>query len=221
MQLLAGGVMIIDIEGTDGSGKATQTKLLFEHLKNFGKCLLLSFPNYDSPSSQVVKMYLNGDLGNNSSFSGYQASAIFAVDRLATIKQTDLTQFDFVILDRYTPSNMIHQSTRINNVEELNQFLNWVQDFEYVKLGLPKPDKILFLDMPVEISAALAHSRTALKNQQQADILEADTAHLTTAYQRAKFVAQKFGWLRIDCADGNKPKTITEIHNLILKALDL
>ena len=214
--------MIIDIEGTDGSGKHTQTKLLYEYLVSKGyKCKMISFPNYDSNSSAPVKMFLAGELGGSANcLNGYQASALYAVDRLVTMKQLDVNAYDYILLDRYTPSNMIHQSTRIKDMEELNSFLDWLEDFEYGKLNLPKPDRILFLDMPVEYSIKLARERATLKNGQTKDILEQDSTHLFKAYDRAKYVAEKFNWTTIKCVN-NGLKSMEEIHADILTKLNL
>lgn len=214
--------MLIDIEGTDGSGKHTQTKMLYEKLVKLGyKCKMISFPNYESNSSALVKMFLAGELGDNADcLNGYQASVLYAVDRLATMKQINCEDYDFVLFDRYTPSNMIHQSTRIKDKQELDYFLDWLEDFEYGKLNLPKPDRILFLDMPVEYSMQLARARSELKNGQTKDILEEDSSHLSKAYERAKYVADKFNWTTINCVD-KKLKSVEEIHLDILTNLGL
>ena len=212
--------MIIDIEGTDGSGKKTQTDLLFNYLQNKGyKVKKISFPNYESNSSALVKMYLNGEFGENQSLNGYQASAFYAVDRFATMKKINVDDYDFVLFDRYVPSNMIHQSTRIKNKKELDEFLDWIVDFEFEKLALPKPDKTLFLDMPVEISVNLARQRSELKNGQNKDILESDVQHLKNAYEKAKYVAKKYNWIEIDCKKVQTIKSIDEIHQEILTKL--
>ena len=215
--------MIIDIEGTDGSGKHTQTKLLYEFLLSKGyKCLSLSFPNYESNSSAPVKMYLNGDICENADdINGYQASSLYAVDRFITMSKINIDDYDFVLFDRYVPSNMIHQSTRIKDQKEIDRFLEWVEDFEYGKLKLPKPDKILFLDVPVEISMSLARARKTLKNGESKDIHEKDDNHLKNAYLKAKYVAKKFDWITIDCSKNNKIKSIEEIHKDILTKLNL
>ena len=220
---IKGGFMIIVIEGTDGSGKATQTKLLNESLQKLGfKTKVISFPNYASNSSAPVKMYLGGELGNNADcLNAYQASALFAVDRLLTMKLVDVSAYDFIILDRYTPSNMIHQACKIANTSERVSCLDWLNDFEYGKLNLPKPDKILFLDLPTEISLNLAHSRKDLKNGQKQDIHENDTAYMQKAYDCAKFVANKYNWEVIKCYEGNQILPIETIHEKILEALDI
>jgi len=215
--------MIIDIEGTDGCGKKTQTELLYNYLVNQGfKVKEFSFPNYESNSSALVKMYLNGEFGENvNDINVYQASVFYAVDRLGTMINFNVKEYDFVLFDRYVPSNMIHQSTRINDLKELDYYLDWLEDFEYVKLKLPKPDKVLFLDVPIDISMKLARQRGELKNGQVQDIQEKDDNHLKNAYIRGKYVANKFNWLVVDCSNGETIKTIDEIHQDILTKLDL
>ena len=215
--------MIIDIEGPDGCGKKTQTDLLFNYLSGKGfKVKKISFPNYDSESSALVKMYLRGEFGENANdINGYQASALYAVDRFATMSQIDVNEYDFVLFDRYVPSNMIHQSTRIKDETELNHFLDWIDDFEYNKLKLPKPDRILFLNVPVEISMNLARARAELKNGEQKDIHEKDDNHLINAYEKANYVAKKYNWIIIDCVKDENIKSIDEIHKDILTKLGL
>ena len=214
--------MIIDIEGIDGTGKATQTKLLYDHLTSKGySCILISFPNYSSPSSAPVKMYLGGDLGDKAEcLDAYQTSSLFAVDRLITMNRIDLLKYDFVLFDRYVPSNMIHQSTKIKDKKQLDDFLTWVDDFEYNKLKLPRPDITIFLDLPADISFQLSKNRKELKSGLKKDILESNKNHLISAYERAKYVATKFNWVNINCVD-KKLKSIEEIHKEILTKLNL
>lgn len=215
--------MIIDIEGTDGSGKKTQTDLLFKYLvSNGNNCLKISFPNYDSPSSAPVKMYLGGELGDGANcLNSYQASSLYAVDRLITLKKIDLSEYDYVLFDRYVPSNMIHQATLIRDNKARENFLNWVEDFEYNKLGLPRPDVVVFLDMPVEASLKLIEARKGNKNGQKKDILE-NKEHLLNAYASAKYVADKYKWIHIKCVDNsNKIKSVEKIHEEILTNLNL
>lgn len=220
---LKGGFMIIVIEGTDGSGKATQTKLLNESLQKLGyKTKVISFPNYASNSSAPVKMYLGGELGDSADcLNAYQASSLFAVDRLLTMKLVDIAEYDYIILDRYTPSNMIHQACKIADTNARVSCLDWLNDFEYNKLSLPKPDKILFLDLPTEISLKLAHNRKDLKNGQKQDIHENDTAYMQKAYDCAKFVAHKYDWEVIKCYEGDQILPIETIHEKILEALNI
>ena len=213
--------MLINIEGTDGCGKKTQTELLYKHLTNLGKkCLLISFPNYDSPSSALVKMFLGGEFGcDNNVIDAYQASAFYSVDRVATMAKINVKDYDYVIFDRYVPSNMIHQSARVKDRNELEELINWIDEFEFGKMRLPRPDKILFLDVPVEVSLKLANARVDLKNGQAHDIFEEDKNHMFMAYENAKYVAKKFGWERIDCISDGKLKSIEEIHQDILTKL--
>ena len=213
--------MLIDIEGTDGCGKKTQTELLYKYLVGKGKkCLLISFPNYDSPSSALVKMFLGGEFGSSANvIDSYQASAFYAVDRVATMAKINVNDYDYVIFDRYTPSNMIHQSARVQDQNNLDGLLNWIDDFEFNKMRLPRPDKILFLDVPVEVSLALANARKDLKNGQAHDILEEDKNHMKLAYENAKYVAKKFGWQNIDCVEKGNLKSIEQIHKEILTKL--
>ena len=215
--------MIIDIEGTDGCGKKTQTDLLFDFLTNKGyKVKKISFPSYESESSALVKMYLRGEFGENANdVNAYQSSALFAVDRFATMSKIRVEDYDYVLFDRYVPSNMIHQSTKIQDKKCLDEFLDWIEDFEYNKLKLPKPDKILFLDVPVEISIKLARQRANLKNGEQKDIHEKDDDHLINAYNKAKYISNKFNWTTVDCVANNNIKTIDEIHKDILTKLCL
>ena len=211
--------MIINIDGTDGCGKKTQTELLYKFLTDKGyKCKIVSFPNYESPSSSLAKMYLGGAFESFGGVDSYQASAFYAVDRVATMKMVNVNDYDYVILDRYVASNMIHQSARIKDKSKVDEFLHWVDNFEFNDLKLPRPDKTLFLDMPVEISLELARSRGTLKNGQTHDILEEDSEHMKKAYNNAKYVANKFGWDVINCYD-KKLKTIDEIHKEILTKL--
>ena len=215
--------MLINIEGTDGCGKKTQTELLYKYLTSIGKkCLLISFPNYASPSSTLVKMFLGGEFGSDAkTIDAYQASAFYSVDRVATMAKINVNDYDYVIFDRYVPSNMIHQSARVNDKKELEELISWVDEFEFEKMRLPRPDKILFLDVPVEVSLKLANARADLKNGQAHDIFEEDRNHMYKAYENAKYVAEKFNWERIDCVENGKLKTIEEIHQDILTKLNV
>jgi len=215
--------MLINIEGTDGCGKKTQTELLYKYLTGKGKkCLLVSFPNYESPSSALVKMFLGGEFGSEDCvIDAYQASAFYAVDRVATMAKIDVKDYDYVIFDRYVPSNMIHQSARVKDKKDLEELITWIDDFEFDKMKLPRPDKILFLDVPVEVSLALANARKDLKNGQAHDIFEEDKNHMNIAYKNAKYVAEKFDWERIDCVSDGKLKSIEEIHKEILTKLGI
>lgn len=212
--------MIIDIEGTDGCGKFTQTKMLYQYLTNKGyKCKIISFPNYDSPSSILVQKYLNGEFGDANGLNGYQASALYGIDRMLTMKQINVKDYDYILFDRYTPSNMIHQSRLLKSKREIDKFLDWVADFEYNKLKLPAPDIVIFLDMPVEYSLKLIRERGANKNGQSKDILE-NEEQLTLAYNSAKYAAQKMEWRTLRCVQNGGLLSKEIIHEKIKRIIN-
>lgn len=141
------------IEGGDGSGKATQTRLLTEHLQRDGYDVKsVSYPDYDSDSSALVKMYLRGDFGSDAdAVNPYAASAFFAVDRFASYQmkwKAFYEQGGIVIADRYTTSNMLYQMIKIDDPAQRRAYLAWLEDFEFRKMGLPAPDKVFLLDVP-------------------------------------------------------------------------
>ena len=211
---------LIVIEGVDSSGKATQTKLLIENLKKKGKNVFgVEFPNYKSKSSELVKMYLNGDFGKNANdINPYMASVFFAADRAATYK-TEWKSFkgDIIIADRYTTSNMIHQAAKFEKNSDKDKFLDWIYDFEYNKLELPVPDLTLFLDMPVKYAKILMENRlNKIDNTSVKDIHESDDAYLQKSYDNAVYVAKKLSWKRISCVENERIKSVEEISNEIL-----
>lgn len=216
---------LIVIEGVDSSGKATQTRILHEKLIQKGLVAnKIEFPNYQSTSSDVVKMYLNGDFGKDpESVNAYAASILFAVDRFATVKNTAKDIFeksDVVILDRYTTSNMVHQASKISDISQKDKFLDWLYDMEYKKLTLPEPDLTIFLDMPVEYAKQLMANRAnKIDNTMQKDIHESNDKYLYEAYNNACFVAEKYNWKRICCVQNKKLRTIPDIAEEILNAV--
>lgn len=211
---------IIVIEGTDGCGKQTQAERLTKKLQELGyNAKKVSFPNYDSPSASPVKMYLGGEFGNSDkSLDAYQASVLFSVDRLCTF-QKDLKDFyendGIIIFDRYVQSNMLHQAGKLSSLSEINDYCEWLDNLEFDVLKLPRANRVIFLDVPVEISIELAHSREGLKAQTSKDIHEQNPDHLLHAYSCGKYMIEKFGWDRIDCVVGNKMRTIEDIGNEI------
>lgn len=216
---------IIVIEGVDSSGKATQSKILSDRLKNEGKAVIsVEFPNYHSTSSSVVKMYLAGDFGTDpSDVSPYAASTFFAVDRFASVRGEWKEYFDdgnIVIADRYTTSNMVHQASKLEDTKEKSEFLDWLYDFEYNVLSLPKPDLVIFLDMPVENARQLMKERAnKIDNSSVKDIHERNEGYLQKSYDNACFVAEKYGWKRIKCAIDGKVRSIDDIADEIYNAV--
>ena len=216
---------LIVIEGTDGSGKKTQADLLLKYLQSKGENAIgQSFPNYNSPACAGVKMYLNGDFGDANCFTAYQANALYAVDRLCTMEKhkKHIADGGCIVFDRYVQSTMLHQAGLISDLAERDRFLEYVDNFEFNILKLPRPDVVIFLDIPVEFSKKLADARAAYKSGNDKDIYEADVNHLKNAYNAGKYVAEKYGWLIIQCLDNNgNLKTIDQIHNEIVKALEI
>lgn len=217
---------IIVIEGTDGSGKQTQSIKLYERLKAEGyNVIRQSFPNYESNSSAPVKMYLGGELcAKASDLDAYQTSALFAVDRLCTYMKDLKAHYDaggVVILDRYTQSNMLHQAGKIKDKDARDKFLDWLDRFEFEELKLPRADKVIFLDVPPGVSIRLAHERADLKAGTKQDIHEQDNSHLIDAYDSGKYVANKYNWEIINCVENNNLKSIDEIHKEIINKINL
>ena len=218
---------LIVIEGLDSSGKETQSKLLSEYIEKSGKKVKrIEFPNYKSDSSALVRMYLGGEFGNSPNcVNAYAASTFFAADRYATYK-TDFEQFlnegGIVVADRYTTSNMIHQASKIGDREERNKYLEWLDDFEYNLLGLPKPDKVIFLDMPMEIAAKLMAARAnKIDGSEKKDIHERNKEYLAATYSAALEVAEKFGWEHVMCGKDGEPLSIEEINREVIKAAEV
>lgn len=211
---------IIVIDGTDGCGKQTQSKLLATRLERAGYPVKLqSFPNYDSQSSGPVKMYLGGEFGDAQSLDSYQASTLFAVDRLCTLYGGELKKFyddgGILILDRYTQANMIHQAGKLSNMQDVDTLLDWIDTFEFQTLRLPRADKVIFLDVPVDVSMRLMEERGVHKTGTKKDVHEEDPNHLRHAYDTGKYVGKKFGWDMIDCTDNGKLKSREEISDII------
>lgn len=215
--------LIISIEGTDGAGKHTQQQLLANDLKELGFAVFdQSFPNYESESSSPVKMYLNGEFGATSnSLDAYQASVLYAVDRMCTFKKTLQPHYDngeILLFDRYVQSNFIHQCSKIDDWDKKLDFIAWEEELEYNTLGLPRPDLIFFIEMPVEKSLELARARAEYKTGESKDIHEEDTSYMTRSYENGLNLAKKLGWNIIHCVDeeGNI-KHIEDIHAEIME----
>ena len=213
---------LIVIEGLDGSGKATQAARLTEALKTQGKDVKqISFPNYASDSSALIKMYLGGQFGSHpDDVNAYAASLMFSMDRYASYKQDWGAFYEaggLVIADRYTTSNAVHQASKLPP-EERTVFLNWLFELEYGKLGLPKPDLVLYLDMPTEITEKMMRSREAATGT-HADIHEQDEAYLKSCREAAREIVKDCGWTVIHCAKGDAPRTVEDIHNEVYKTV--
>lgn len=208
---------LIVIEGTDSSGKETQTKKLYERLANeVEKVRKISFPNYESPACEPVKMYLAGAFGDNAlNVNPYPVSTMFAIDRYASYKM-DWESFynagGIIVTDRYTTSNMVHQASKIENIDEKSKYLGWLEDLEYNKMGIPKPDLVIFLNMPTETAVKLMEARkNKITGEEKKDIHEKDTSYLKKSYDNACDIAKKYNWQEIKCVENKRLKTIEEI----------
>ena len=210
---------LIVIEGLDGSGKSTQLSLLPDGLSANGiDCRTVSFPDYESDSSALVKMYLSGKFGTKpSDVNPYAASAFYTVDRYASYKSVWGEYYNAggtVVSGRYTTSNAVHQTSKLPE-SEWKAFLDWLYDFEYGKIAIPKPDKVIFLDMPVGVSQKLLDRRYSAGGGK--DIHESDTEYLENCRKAAVFTADYSGWSIIPCAAGGEPRSVEEISDDILK----
>lgn len=216
---------IIVIEGCDGSGKQVQTKKLYDRLKEKNlNVISQSFPNYESDSSAPVKMYLNGELSTTANeLDAYQSSILFATDRLCTYQKYLKKYYEnnsIIILDRYVQSNMFHQGGKIKSLQDRDKFLNWLDDLEFNALKLPRPDIVIFLDMPPEVSIKLAKQRKDLKSATKKDIHEDDYEYLINSYKVGLEIAKKFNWNIIHCMNGDKIKSVEEIHEEIFNSIN-
>ena len=211
---------LIVIEGTDGSGKSTQFKLLTSRLEaenhRFQK---LVFPQYAEPSSALIRMYLGGEFGTKpSDVNAYAASTFYAVDRYASYKKVWSDWYEqggLIVSDRYTTSNAVHQASK-EPVEKQPDFLKWLYDLEYDKLGLPKPDLVIYLDVPTDFTEAMMRRREADTNT-HADIHEQDMAYLATCRRTGKAAAEFYGWTVIQCVKDGAMRSIEDIHEEIYR----
>lgn len=206
---------LIVFEGTDGSGKATQSRLLCSCLEAEGiPFRKIDFPRYGKPSAAMVQEYLNGNLGKKpSDVNAYAASMFFSMDRYASYKQ-DWGDFyeagGLVVADRYTTSNAVHQASKLLKSER-KEYLDWLFELEYGKLGLPKPDLVIYLDMPTEITEQMMRQREQATGT-HADIHEQDETYLKNCRANAKEIVKECGWSVLNCAKDGNPRTPEDIH---------
>ena len=215
---------LITIEAGDGSGKATQTRALYNRLRSEGyKVMQVAYPDYESDSSALVKMYLGGAFGQQADdVSAYGASVFFAVDRYASFQMKWKEAYEkgtIILADRYTTSNMVHQAVKLTDIQEREDFLAWLWDFEFGRLQLPVPDRVIYLDMPPEISDRLINSRAAKDSSRKKDIHEKDTIYLHHCHRAYNEVAEKYGWVKISCAQHGNLRTVQDIHEDVYQAV--
>lgn len=211
---------LIVIEGLDGSGKSTQEELLKKKLEALGiKFNFIKLPNYDDPACELVKMYLSGRFGSNpSDVNAYAASSFYAVDRYVSYNCYWREQYlngELFLADRYTTSNAYHQLTKTPR-DEWDKYLEWLEDFEYVKLGIPKPDAVIYLEMPIDISQKLMTSRYE-GDESKKDIHEKDVEYLNKCRVAADYACKKLGWSRIECGKDGQPYPVESISEKIFE----
>ena len=211
---------LIVIEGTDGSGKSTQFRLLTQRLENehiaFQKIVC---PQYAEPSSALIRMYLGGEFGTKpSDVNAYAASSFYAVDRYASYKKVWgqwYEQGGLVVCDRYTTSNAVHQASKEPDGKR-EDFLKWLYEFEYDHLGLPRPDLTLYLDVPTDFTEQLLRHREQ-DTHTSADIHERDTQYLAACRRSGRAAAEYYGWNIISCVKNGKMRSMDDIHEEIYR----
>lgn len=211
----------IVIDGTDGSGKGTQTELLVAALKEQGvKVVVTDFPQYGNPSSFFVEKYLRGEYGTVDEVGAKRASLFYALDRFDAAKQMKqwLDEGFCIVSNRYVSASMGHQTGKIKDLEERDKFLDWLNELEFEICGIPKPDEVIFLYVPPEVGQKLVDQKAAREytKGEKRDIHEADLEHLKNASEAYKYVADKFNWKTITCAPEGEMLSREEIHKMIL-----
>lgn len=211
---------LIVFEGTDGSGKATQSHLLCQRLEQEGiPYKNIDFPRYGKPSAAMVQEYLDGNLGKKpGDVNAFAASMFYAMDRYASYKQ-DWGEFyeadGLIVADRYTTSNAVHQASKLPKGDR-KDYLDWLFDTEYRLLGLPKPDLVIYLDMPTEITERMMRGREAATGT-HADIHEQDQAYLKQCRENAREIVKECGWKVVSCAENDQPRTPEQIHQQVFE----
>ena len=214
---------LIVLEGIDGSGKSTQYEKLCARFDREGRAFhRIIFPRYDQESSALIRMYLSGQFGKNpADVNPYTASTFYAVDRYASFRtdwMTDYQSGGLILSDRYTTSNAVHQGSKLPD-SQLPAFFDWLYEFEFQLLELPKPDLVLYMDINIETSLWQMHMR-----QQQThtggDIHETDVQYLENCIRAGRFAAEYFGWTKIRCLDGERMRSVEEIHEDIYRCVE-
>lgn len=205
---------LLVLEGLDGSGKSTQTERLRQALLAAGETVRqIKLPDYDAPSSTLVRQYLAGDFGNDpSAVNAYATSSFYAVDRVASFLldwKKDYDAGSLILADRYTTSNPIYQMTKLPKAE-WDAYLAWVDDYEYDKLELPRPDRVIFLDMPVEVSQKMM-TRRYEGDEAKKDVHESNVQFLNACREAALYTAERWNWSVCRCSEGEEPRTIDAI----------
>lgn len=212
---------LIVIDGLDGSGKTTQFDILREKLAAVTAVKAISFPDYQNPSSALVKMYLNGEIAESAAdVNAYAASSFYAVDRYASYKmfwEQNYLNGELILASRYVTSNAIHQMGKLSE-SKWDSYLEWLADYEYSKLGLPKADMVIFLDMPVEISQRLMSGRYG-GDESKKDIHEANVKYLQICRRSALYAAEKLDWKVVPCSRDGEVLSVAEINGKLMQLI--
>ena len=212
----------IVIEGLDGSGKATQTEILRKYFEQNGETVKkLTFPDYDNPSSALVKMYLGGEFGDNpDDVNAYAAAAFYTVDRIASYLKfwkRDYEDGTVILADRYATSNIIYQMSKLPE-SDWNSYIDFQQDFEYSKIKVPEPDLVIYLDVEPEVSQKLLSSRYS-GDESKKDLHEKNLNFLLNCRRSALYAAERLGWVKISCTKDGEMRSIDDISADILKVI--
>ena len=213
---------LIVMEGIDGTGKTTQCQKMIERLQSEGqKVAYKHFPSYNTYHGAPVEHFLSGEFGDASSESPYFVHSLYAIDR-AIVWRSALKKIyengDTILLDRYTTSSMIFQANQFATIDEKKRFIDYVADFEYNKMGIKEPDKVIFLHIPFELSVELKNKRVGNEGIVN-DVFERNLEFLSSAYQTSVFVAGYLSWDVIECAEGGKLLPVEEIHEKIYRLM--
>lgn len=210
---------LIVIEGAcDGIGKTTQYTLLRDHLQKDGiQVVSHHFPSYGTYHGTPVERYLKGEYGPVGELSPYFINSLYAVDRgiaWQTLFKKAYEQGDYILFDRYTTSSLIYQASQIFDLDERKQFVDYVIDFEYHRIGLKEPDNVIFLHAPFDLVTQLRSQRQSNAGVSN-DIHERDLDFMRKVYENAMFLADYLSWSKVQCNDGDQMKSIEEIHQQI------
>lgn len=215
---------LIVIEGAcDGIGKTTQYNKLMERLKQDGYSVYNHhFPSYNTYQGKPVEKYLNGDYGTQNELSCYFINSLYATDRGVTWYEELKKEYDsgkIILLDRYTTSSLIYQSSLLKTEKDKKEFIDFVEDFEYEKIGIKKPDLVIFLNADYDIADDMRKNRDNYEGNSN-DIHEKNTDFMKKVYENANFVAKYLSWNVVNCDDGNSMKSIDVIHDEIYKIVE-
>ena len=215
---------LIVIEGAcDGVGKTTQYNLLKKYLEDKGYNVYNHhFPTYNSKQGKIVEEFLNGDFGSPDELSPYLINSMYAIDRAVTWKEELKEKYDagnIILLDRYTTSSLIYQSCLYEKEEDKKEFIDFVLEYEYKKLGLQKPDKVIFLTGDFNILSEMRKNRKDYEGNSN-DVFERDINLMKKIYDNSSFVAEYLNFDIIKEDNNKKLRSIEDIHNEIIKKIE-